>query len=36
MITKANSESLEVLNKRVSEMLDELKALTSTKKGKAA
>jgi phasin family protein len=36
MIAKANSESLEVLNKRVSEMLEELKALTAKKKGKAA
>ena len=36
MITKTNSESLEVLNKRVSEMLDEAKALTEKRKGKAA
>ena len=36
MIAKANSESLEVLNKRVAEMLEELKAITVTKKGKAA
>ena len=35
-IAKANSESLEVLNKRVAEMLEELKAITVTKKGKAA
>ncbi len=36
MIAKANSESLEVLNKRVSEMLEEFKAITAKKKGKAA
>jgi phasin family protein len=36
MIAKANSESLEVLNRRVSEMLDEVKALTAKKKAKVA
>jgi|SRR5208282_2537403 len=36
LIHKANSDSLEVINKRVSEMLDEVKALSAKKKGKAA
>ncbi len=34
MITKTNNESLEVINKRVSEMLAEFKALAGKKKGK--
>jgi phasin family protein len=36
MITKTNQESLEILNKRVSELLDEVKALATKKKTKMA
>lgn len=36
LITKANNDSLEVINKRVSEMLDEVQKLTTQKKSKAA
>jgi len=36
LIAKANSDSLDVINRRVSEMLEEVKTLTAKKKGKAA
>jgi phasin family protein len=36
MITKTNQESLEILNKRVSELLGEVKALATKKATKAA
>ena len=36
LIAKANNESLEVINKRVTEMLDEVKGLAAKKKSKAA
>ncbi len=36
LITKSNSESIELINKRVTEMLDEVKGLAAKKKAKAA
>jgi len=36
MIAKTNQESLEIINKRVSELLDEVKALATKKKVKSA